>query len=389
MIDIMVNSLTEELKQEARRLGFSLVGVTAARPGGRLEAYHRWLANCYQGEMGYMARPDRIIRREDLEVILPGVRSLVCVGLDYASLSLPTAIAQDPSRGRISNYAWGADYHDVMTPRLKALADWLAQIAGQSVRSKVYVDTGAILERDHAESAGLGFTGKNTMLIAPRRGSWLFLGELLTTVALDEDEPAPMPSCGRCTRCLSACPTDAFPEPYVLDARRCISYLTIELKGWIPAELRGLMGNWVYGCDVCQDVCPFNRFAPQTVEQAFWPAGNDWQRAAPPLTALLSLDEAGFAARFEGSPIQRIGRKRLVRNACVAAGNWGSRTAVALLARLLGDEAALIRGHAAWALGQIGGRAARAALGQALGREEEIRVKAELEAAKEKAGTRR
>jgi epoxyqueuosine reductase len=260
----------------------------------------------------------------------------------------------------------------MMTPRLEALAAWLRTAASSDTaasvadtaasvadtaasaadtQTRVYVDTGAILERDHAESAGLGFTGKNTMLIAPRRGSWFFLGEILTTVPLPPDIPAAMPSCGRCQRCLEACPTNAFPQPYVLDARRCISYLTIELKGEIPHDLRPLMGNWIYGCDVCQLVCPFNRFAPASGEAAFWAQG--WESAAPPLLDLLQLDEAGFQERYAHSPIKRIKRPRLLRNVCVAAGNWGDAAAVPHLTALLSDDSPLVRGHAAWALAQI------------------------------------
>ena len=376
--------LTQQLKEKARALGFSMVGVVEARPSPHLEAYFRWLAQEYQGTMGWMARPDRQIRRRDLGVILPGVRSLVSVGLDYQTITLPPEIAEDPARGRISNYAWGADYHDLMTPRLQELAAWLRAEAGGEVADKVYVDTGAILERDHAAAAGLGFTGKNTMLIAPRRGSWFFLGELLTTVALEPDTPAPMPNCGSCRRCLDACPTSAFPRPYVLDARRCISYLTIELKEWIPQELRPLMGNWIYGCDVCQVVCPFNRFARPTKEAAFRPESVDV--AAPPLRELLVLDEAGFAARFEGSPIKRIKRQRLVRNAAVAAGNWGSPEAVPVLLPLLGDESTLVRGHAAWALGEIGAAAGMARLETALAKEQDEMVREELAGALGRAG---
>lgn len=404
--------LTEGLKAKALELGFSMVGVVAAEPGRRLDAYRRWIALERHGEMGYLARPDRLARREDLNVILPGVRSMVCVGLDYATLQLPEAIVNDPARGRISNYAWGVDYHEVMTPRLEALAAWLekqlvenpkSQIPNpkveegetqeenppiqnpkskieKGVMSKVYVDTGAILERDHAETAGLGFTGKNTMLIGPRRGSWFFLGELLTTAELVPDGlERPMPGCGSCHRCLDACPTNAFPEPYTLDARRCISYLTIELKGWIPRELRPLMGNWIYGCDVCQVVCPFNRFARPSGEGVFRPVNLD--AAAPPLLELLALDEGAFAERFAYSPIRRIKRRGLVRNACVAAGNWGSETAVPALARLLlSDPEPLVRGHAAWALGQIGGEAARAALATAQQTERNEDVRGEIEA---------
>jgi epoxyqueuosine reductase len=285
----------------------------------------------------------------------------------------------DPSRGRIASYAWGADYHQVMQPRLEALGRWLAEETGSEVANKVYVDTGAILERDHAETAGLGFSGKNTMLIAPRRGSWLFLGELLTTAELKPDRlDRPMPGCGTCHRCLSACPTAAFPKPYVLDARRCISYLTIELKGPIPRPLRPLVGNWVYGCDICQLVCPFNRFAPLEAEPAYRPA--TWEQAAPPLLSLLTLDEASFAERYTDSPIKRIRRDRLVRNACVAAGNWRSAEALPFLSALLEDGSDLVRGHAAWAVGQIGGRQAESLLRQALKRETNAVVQDEIEA---------
>jgi epoxyqueuosine reductase len=368
--------LTEALKEQAFALGFNMVGVIPARPARRLAAYLRWIEREQQGEMRYMARPDRVARRQDLNVILPEVQTIVCVGLDYYTLPLPLAIAQDPSRGRISNYAWATDYHDVMTPRLQELAQWLQGQHSGNVQSRVYVDTGAILERDHAEMAGLGFTGKNTMLIGPRRGSWFFLGELLTTLPLAYDTLPPMPACGQCTRCLQACPTDAFPEPYVLDARRCISYLTIELKGWIPRELRPLMGNWIYGCDICQEVCPFNRFAPQTEETIFF--ADDWNAAAPPLLNILALDEAGFQKRFANSPILRIKRRGLLRNACVAAGNWGNETAVPTLIDLLTDEEPLIRGHAAWALHQIGTGAAKTALNRAFAYEQGAQVKQEL-----------
>lgn len=371
--------LTRQLKEKARALGFSMAGVVPAEPGRRLVAYLRWIEKEYHGRMGYMARPDRVARRRDPGVILAGTRSIVCVGLDYHTMRLPPEIAGDPARGRISNYAWGVDYHEAMTPRLEALAGWLGRAARADVAHRVYVDTGAILERDHGESAGLGFTGKNTMLIAPRRGSFFFLGEVLTTLPLVPDQPDPMPDCGNCRRCLDACPTDAFPEPYVLDARRCISYLTIELKGWIPRDLRDLMGNWVYGCDVCQDVCPFNRFAPESREMVFRAA--DYEAAAPPLLELLALDRQAFQRRYAHSPIRRIKRHRLVRNACVAAGNWGSLEAVPLLASLLGDANELVRGHAAWALGQIGGSEALRALRRASGREETAEVREEIQIA--------
>lgn len=373
--------ITQALKAEATALGFNRVGIIPAGPARRLDAYMRWIAEGKHGEMGYMARSDRVIRRQDPGVILPGVRSFVVVGFDYATAELPADIANDPSRGRISSYAWGVDYHDIMTPRLEQLAAWLRKRLGtDDVGSRVYVDTGAILERDNGETAGLGFTGKNTLLIDPRRGSWFFLGTLLTTAELaydpvPEERPA-MVGCGSCTRCQTACPTNAFPQPYVLDARRCISYLTIELKGWIPRELRSLMDNWVYGCDVCQEVCPFNRFAQPTAELQFY--APDWDTAAPPLLELLALDANSFAQRFAGSPIKRIKRGRMVRNACVAAGNWGSHEVVPVLISLLTDADPLVRGHAAWALHRIGGESAHAALAAALADETDDEVRREI-----------
>ncbi len=344
------------IQEKALALGFNLVGLTPAVPSPQLDAYLAWIQAGYQGTMGYMARPDRVARRRDLNVILPGVQSLIMVGLDYHTL-VPAEILEDPSRGRISNYAWGIDYHDLMLHRLEMLADWLHREMSGATMHRVYVDTGAILERSHAQQAGFGFTGKNTLLIHPRRGSYFFLGEILTTAVFDAyDDPYPSPKgggvgCGSCSRCQAACPTAAFPRPYVLDARRCISYLTIEYKGAIPFELRPLMGNWVYGCDVCQEVCPFNRFALESQEAAFSPV--DWEQAAPPLVELLALSADTFQQRFARSPIKRIKRERLVRNACVAAGNWRGEAAIPHLEALLNDDSALIREHAGWALDQF------------------------------------
>jgi epoxyqueuosine reductase len=396
-----MDGLINRLNAKTGKLGLDLLGVIPAAPGRRLDAYLRWVAAEMHGRMDYLARPDRLERRRDLNVILPGVQTIISVGLNYHTVKLPESVANDPARGRISNYAWGLDYHDILTPRLQELANWLDETTRST--SKVYVDTGAVLERDHAESAGLGFIGKNTMLIHPRRGSTFFLGEILTTVKIDdlrlkiEDgnrqssivNRQSSPSCGSCHRCLDACPTNAFPEPYVLDARRCISYLTIELKGWIPVELRPLMGNWVYGCDICQAVCPFNRFAAPTNEAAFYPAGqkenssftihpSSFDVVAPPLLDLLALDEAGFAQQFANSPIKRIKRARLVRNACVAAGNWGRETTVPALITLLTDPEPVIRGHAAWALLQIGTVDAVTAVTHALTHETDPEVRREM-----------
>jgi epoxyqueuosine reductase len=371
-----MQALVHELKSRAAALGFNRVGIIPASPAQHLAAYLRWIDAGHHGTMAYMARPDRVERRQDPHVILPDMKSIVCVGLDYSTRSIPPEISNDPSRGRISNYAWGIDYHDIMTPRLAQLAAWLSE-QDSKIRSRVYVDTGAILERDHASTAGLGFIGKNTMLIDPRGGSWFFLGELLTTLRLQDDEPLPpLPGCGTCSRCLDMCPTEAFPAPYILDSRRCISYLTIELKGWIPLELRPLMANWIYGCDACQEVCPFTRFVNPTKEPAF--RSNNWEDTAPSLLDLLVLDEEGFNLRFAGSPIRRIKRSRLVRNACVAVGNWGSATAVPSLIALLADPVPLVRGHAAWALRRIGNHAAHQAVESAFANEQDERVRMEM-----------
>lgn len=340
------------LQEKARSLGFNLLGVTPAVPSPHLDAYLRWVGAGMYGTMGYLAREDRVIRRRDLNVILPGVRSVILVGLDYAAFQFPEPVLTDPLRGRISNYAWGVDYHEVMTPRLEMLAAWLGDQT--PMKHRVYVDTGAILERSHAQQAGLGFIGKNTMLIHPRRGSYFFLGEILTTLEFDAyDEPHRETLCGRCTRCLNACPTQAFPQPYVLDARRCISYLTIELKGEIPLELRPLMGNWIYGCDVCQEVCPFvRRFSVETTEFLTM----DIDRAAPPLRDLLVMTPPEFQQRFAGSAILRIGYERFLRNVCVAAGNSGTPELRPLLENVAAraEGYPLAASHAAWAVERQG-----------------------------------
>jgi epoxyqueuosine reductase len=366
------------LKQRAHELGFNLVGITPATPSPTLDAYLRWIARGMHGTMGYMARPDRQARRRDLNVILPGVQSLVMVGLDYRSFAVPDSTLQDPSRGRIASYAWNLDYHESMTPRLDELATWLQAESGQVTNQRVYVDTGASLERSHAQQAGMGFVGKNTMLIHPRRGSYFFLGEILTDLEFDDyDNPHRPTLCGNCTRCLSACPTDAFPEPYVLDSRRCISYLTIEHKGWIDHNLRPLMGNWIYGCDICQDACPFQRFANETQESAFKPV--DLNRVAPRLVDVLALDGVTFKRYYYDSPIYRIKRERMVRNACVAAANGKIAETVPLLIALLEDDGPLVRGHAAWALWQIAAESAAPVLKRRYDREPDPDVRQEIE----------
>ena len=285
------------IKDKARDLGFNLCGLTPAEPSPTLRAYLRWIERGMHGAMGYMARVDRVRRRQNLHEIMAGAESLILVGMDYSSRFADENTLNDPARGRIATYAWGLDYHNVLQLRLEQFAQWLAEASGRTIQQKVYVDTGAILERSHAQQAGLGFIGKNTMLIHPRRGSSFFIGEIVTTLSFDDyDEPHRETMCGTCTRCLAACPTDAFPKPYVLDARRCISYHTIENKGWIERELRPGFGNWIFGCDICMDVCPFQRFVNETDEVAFLPF--DLDRVAPPLPDILMSTEASYRALF-------------------------------------------------------------------------------------------
>jgi epoxyqueuosine reductase len=348
--------LTERICRRARDLGFDRVGVAPARPVPHLDAYRAWLARGYHGEMGYVARPDRVARREDPARIVPRVGAIVCVGLNYYPGALPPELTDDPSRGLISNYAWGVDYHDLMMVRLEELAAFIHDVvgteAGRQVRARAYVDTGPVLERACAAQAGLGFIGKNTCLIDPRMGSWLFLGEILLDVELEPTTKTMDVSCGTCRRCLDACPTGALVAPYVLDARRCISYLTIELKGPIPHELRPLMGRWIYGCDVCQSVCPWQRFARPTREPSFRASTPD--RGAPSLLEVMEMGEEAFRQRYRGTPIYRIGRGRLLRNAAVALGNWGDERGVPVLRKALADPEPLVREHAAWALERMG-----------------------------------
>lgn len=339
----------QDLKTHALALGFNMIGITRAVPSPTLDAYERWVEAGMYGTMGYLARPDRLLRRRDLTAILPNAQTLIMVGVDYSTF-MPKAVLQDPTRGRIAMYAWQVDYHDVMAQKLDQLAEWLTQTHGAS---KVYVDTGAILERSHASQAGMGFTGKNTMLIHPRRGSYFFLGEIITDLEMDEyDSPRFAPTmCGSCTRCLNACPTDAFPQPHVLDARRCISYLTIEHKASINLHLRPLMGNWIFGCDVCQEVCPFQRFAQTAMIPEFQIV--DVERAAPQLETALQHTDESFSALYHGTPVMRVKRERFIRNACIASGNSGEPKLIPYLEKLLIDPSPLIQEHARWALEQL------------------------------------
>lgn len=368
-----VNDLTAALKTEATELGFGLVAVT---PAVSLEGFARlqdWLAKAYHGEMSYLERYG-IARSHPLHV-LPTVRNLLMVGLHYRTADAPDV---QPGEARISRYAWGtADYHDVIKQRLKTLADWLhARRPGCTTRA--VVDTAPLLEREFAQLAGLGWFGKNTMLINKHAGSFFFLGALLTDVDLTPDQPHMTSHCGTCTRCLDACPTEAFPEPGVLDATRCISYLTIELKSPIPEELRPGIGDWLFGCDVCQEVCPWNRKAPVSTEAAFAPTPDLHPASA---ADLLSMDDSQFRLRFRKTPLLRPKRAGILRNACIVLGNTRDPQFIGVLSTALNDAELLIRGAAAWALGEITGPLAETALQSRLSVEDNADIQREITSA--------
>ena len=335
------SALAERVKAQAYGLGFNLAGITTLGPVETAPAFDRWVERGFAGEMEYLPRWAE--KRRDTRLPFPGVTSAIVVGLDYGGRS--------PS-GPVARYARGDDYHDVMLERLRELHRWIEAELGRSVHGKAYVDTGPILERDLARRAGLGWFGKNTNLINPKLGSFFFLGSLLVNLDLEPDAPFEADRCGSCTRCIEACPTQAIVEPGVLDATRCISYLTIELKGAIPEELREGIGELVYGCDICQSDCPYNvKFAQEVKERAFVPReaveGKDARTLA---RELLAMSQEEFSAAFRKSPMKRAKLRGLKRNAAVVLGNIGTTDDAAVLTRALDDPEPLVREHAAWAL---------------------------------------
>jgi len=334
-----------DVKAEAARLGFVACGITYADHdfGPRLRD---WLAAGAHGQMGWME--DRADQRAGPQALWPEARSVIMLGMSYAPAGDPLALADVRDRGRISVYAQGQDYHDVVKKALKALARWMVEQAPNDL--KVFVDTAPVMEKPLAGQAGLGWQGKHTNLVSRDHGSWLFLGSIYTTLDLEPDA-ASADSCGSCAACQTACPTDAFPAPYRLDARRCISYLTIEHKGPIPHEFRRAMGNRIYGCDDCLAVCPWNKFADAASANKAFAARAEL--AMPRLADLLALDDPSFRRVFSGSPIKRIGRDRMVRNAAIAAGNSGDQTLAVPLGMLVHDEDETVREAAAWALGEL------------------------------------
>ncbi len=333
------------VKAAAREVGFDLVGIADAKPPLHLDFFADWVARGYAGEMSYL--PEQVARRIDQGTAFPWARSLVCLGLQYDTPH-PYSGEAPQDRGWIARYAWGDDYHDVLTALLDRLVARLETDSGR-FRSRRYVDTGPIAEKAWAAAAGVGAYGKNTCLLDPEHGSWFFLGEVVTDLELLPDAPR-ADLCGSCTACLDACPTQAFPEPFVLDATRCISYLTIETKGAVPEDLRPGLGRHVFGCDICQDVCPWNRKRRHTALESFEPRPG---LLAPVLEELAGLDAEAFAARFRRSPLKRAKRRGLLRSVAIAIGNSGDAARRPVLEALLADQDPLVREHAAWALGKL------------------------------------
>jgi epoxyqueuosine reductase len=371
-----MSDVVAQIKTAARELGFEVAGITSVEPMTRDdEAFSRWREAGFAAGMDYMTRRPELNARP--RVLVPHARSLITLAVNYYA-SAP-AFEHEHRFGRVARYAWGRDYHDVVKPRLIALAAEIEKIAGRPVHSRCFVDAVPLLERAAAVRAGLGFFGKNTNLLQPKSGSWFFLSEILVDLELPPDDREIKISCGTCHRCIDACPTDAFIAPYVLDSRRCISYLTIENKGAIPREMRAAVGEWIFGCDVCQEmrpeaarhgplpvivrgqtesVCPFNRFAKETTWREFHPDAGVGPRLD--LVKVLSIDtDEQFRSRFKGTPLTRPKRRGLLRNAAVVAANVGCTDAVpALINRIESDPEPLIRSHSLWALKRLDERKA-------------------------------
>lgn len=368
-------ALKESLIEKAHQLGFSLVGVTSARPPESFAKFQEWIAHGRQAGMSYLATERSLARRADPRQILNECQSILVLAVPY--------FAPQNTSGGVAAYAWGEDYHEVLQPRLQALVRYLEEMVGHSVPNRWYTDTGPILERDIARRAGLGWIGKNSMLINPQKGSYFLLAEILLGIALPVDDPFYSDHCGNCTRCLESCPTGCILPDRTLDAGRCISYLTIENKGEIPDGLREYVGDWLFGCDICQQVCPWNRFAPGEGDTSFAA-----RPGIPPKNPAeeLHLSAEAFNRKFRGSPVKRAKRRGYLRNAATVLGNRGTEAGIKSLTLALQDSESLVRQHAAWALGKIGGDKASRALDDALALENEPVVIHEIKAALSRQG---
>jgi epoxyqueuosine reductase len=367
-----IASLTKSVKVKARELGFDLVGVSPVDSFPENQFYKEWLARGFAGEMKYMERAPE--KRENVKNILPGAKSVISCGMNY-NTDYPYSVDKtDRIKGWISRYAWGDDYHDVMNQRLLLLEGHVRENAPKDIRSRVYVDTGPVLERVYGKYSGIGWYGKNTCLINQGIGSWIFLGEIITDIELDYDSPVP-DRCGTCTMCIDACPTGALRAPYVLDSNLCISYLTIEFRKKIPSGLREKMDNNIYGCDICQDICPWNRKAKVSELESFQPRDPLYN---PDLMYLSQLSIEEFRKVFKNSPIKRAKRRGFIRNVMVAMGNSGHKAFIPYIKEALQDDEALIRTHAAWALWKLEGNESFDTLSKHLNVETESSVREEI-----------
>jgi epoxyqueuosine reductase len=377
----MINSIPEGkmdvettwIKQQAHKLGFTLVGITTPDPPARMEVYQAWLEAERHAGMAYLARPEAVHKRADPRRVFDPCQSIIVTGTLHSTSSL-----NDSTDYQIARYALGDDYHDVLIERMKQLLVAIEQRLGRSLEHRMYTDTGPLLERELAQRAGLGWIGKNTCLIHPQLGSYFLLAELMLDLPLEADQPFDHDRCGTCTRCIEACPTNCILPDRTLDASRCISYLTIENKGPIPGDLREKIGNWLFGCDICQEVCPWNlRFAQSVADPKF--ARRDVFHQTS-LTDLLHLSPGSWQKTLVGSPLTRPRRKGLVRNACVVAGNHAQETRIGDLAVVLeNDPEPLARGHAVWALRQIDHPQARKLLEDHILKDEDPYVRQELQ----------
>lgn len=339
-------SLKEKIIAKSSQLGFILAGMTTPEAPAHYSTFERWLAQGYHGAMDYLTTERSRFRRADPREIMPECKSILVLATPYS----PPSTEGQADEGRVASYAWGADYHDVLPARMRELVRFIEEEVGSPVKNRWYTDTGPILERDLAQRAGIGWIGKNTCLIHPRHGSYFLLSEILLDLDLEPDPPFVTDHCGTCTRCIDACPTDCILSDRTIDATRCISYLTIELKDDIPVELRDKIGNWVFGCDICQMVCPWNRFAGEGD-----PAFGD-SNPTRTLSEELPISTQEFNQRFKGTPVKRAKRRGYLRNVAVALGNTGDLHALPVLQNALNDEEPLVREHAQWAIKEISKR---------------------------------
>ena len=367
--------LTRLLREKSLALGFDLFGVVPVSRSETIEIYRGWLNKGYAGTMEYLERHSEL--KEDPRNLLPETMSMLSLGCNY-NTGNPSKEIQEPSKARISRYAWGDDYHKIIHSKLKSLEYYLCNELNAATQTRSFVDSGPVLEREVAQRAGLGWFGKHSNLINMEKGSWFFLAEMLVDVELKIDEPFTRVDCGTCTSCIEACPTGAIIADRTVDARLCISYLTIENKGAIPDDLRSKMDNHIFGCDICQDVCPWNKDAPESVEPGFKPRTENY---AAELTDLMILDQTAFRKRFQKSPVKRTKRRGLLRNVAVSLGNWAHEDAIPALSIGLHDIEPVVRSHSAWALGRINNERARNELKNALIIEESPQVLREIEKA--------